>query len=133
MATIPAGDQQAPYRQWILSFAELAVVTVLDTVSARLLRRAGRSARHHSNGLRTLERHQRYTRLPPPQQAELDELVADTLRVFDATAPAGPDRNTVRCVRASIAGYVTDLVAHSRPHDRDQLAAAINSAGCVDV
>jgi len=108
----------------------MAVLHVLDTVGGRLLRRAGRSVRHHSNRLREVDRHRRHTVIPAQADA-LDELMRDTLRFFDATAPAITDDTTASCVRQAITTYLRDLITDGREHDRSNLQRMIVGAGCL--
>lgn len=112
-----------------LAFAEQAVLTALDTANRRLLRKRGRAARHHSNGLRRLDPLRWHTVIST-QGVDVDELLDGALRLFDLTA-AQLDPVDAECIRTAISVYLRIVLASGKEYERDQLAACIHKAGCL--
>lgn len=115
-----------------LACAEMAVLGGLTAANKRLMRKQGRSVRHHTNGLRDTETWLWHTIIPTQalRDVDVDELLVDSLAVFDAIAfRVNPE--IASCLRVAILTYMRTVIAAGIGHDPAHLARMIERAGCL--
>lgn len=116
-----------------LACAEMAVLEGLTAANRRLMRRQSRSIRHHSNGLRQSEPWTWHTIIPTQslREADVDELLADSLSVFDATA-FRINPVVASCLRVAIVTYMRTVIGAGIEHKPELLARMIEQARCLE-
>jgi hypothetical protein len=120
-----AGDD---YREWVVSYAELAALHALEIVGGRLMHKVGRAARHHAGPLRSVDRFQRHTVISAAGM-DIDALLDHALDFYDRTAPH--DAQTAQCVREALECYLRTAVCAGKDHSRSVLARMIDASGCL--
>jgi hypothetical protein len=121
--------ERSPLQEVWLSYAEMASLTALGTANRRLRQKQGRSAWHHSLGLRAMDTALWHTVLPPTD--DVDGLLTGALGLFDRTAT--PCRGEwANCVRVAVYKYLRQLLTRRVPHNRDELARELIAAGLWD-
>ncbi|MBA8929422.1 hypothetical protein BC739_006640 [Kutzneria viridogrisea] len=110
---------------WVIAYAELATLYALERANARLLHQLPRSARHHSNGLRTADRATWHTKIAT-DDIDVDQLLDGALaRLDNAEQVLGAE--TAVCLRDTIGTYLKILLAAGLPFSRDDLARVLAS------
>jgi hypothetical protein len=125
----PSTDHVEP--NWQLAFAEHAVLNALEKANRSLLRQVGRSARHHSNGLKDLEPSRWHTVIST-QGVDVDQLLEGALELFKQSAQhLDPDQ--AACIEFAIETYLRVVIAAGQDHNPQVLAQHIAAANCRSV
>jgi hypothetical protein len=116
---------------WLMALAEHAVLTALETANRRLLRRVGRSARHHSNRLRETDPVRWHLVIEHDSAAvDVDGLLDGVLARFDQAA-ACLDNGTASCLHLAVETYLRTVIGARLEHHPDQLARVVGQASCL--
>jgi hypothetical protein len=113
-------------RSWLMGYAELATVVVLDAVGRRLTRTVGRAHRHRDSPVRQTDTHQRHTKIAVGD-LDLDDVLAGAFRLVNLNALSAPD---AECVRTAVHDYVRIIVLAGQPYDLTDLELVMKQAQC---